>query len=63
MFQVIIYHGEHALFDRRTLIQMAGRVGRKISHPQGYVYILSSEHTSSIRQCIHTLKKLNKMNV
>ncbi len=61
--QVIIYHGEHALFDRRTLIQMAGRVGRKISHPQGHVYILSSEHTSSIRQCIHTLKKLNKMNV
>lgn len=61
--QVIVYHGEHDLFDRRTLIQIAGRVGRKISHPQGHVYILSNEHTSSIRQCIHTIKNLNQMSV
>lgn len=61
--QVIVYHGEHDLFDRRTLIQIAGRVGRKISHPQGHVYILSNEHTSSIRQCIHTIKDLNQMSV
>ena len=60
--QVIIYHGENDLFDRRTLIQIAGRVGRKISHPQGHVYILSNEHTASIKQCIHTIKDLNKMN-
>ncbi|UTY39886.1 DEAD/DEAH box helicase family protein [Allocoprobacillus halotolerans] len=61
--QVIVYHGEDNLFDCRTLIQIAGRVGRKISHPQGHVYILSCEHTSSIRQCIHTIKDLNTMNV
>ena len=60
--QVIIYHGENDLFDRSTLIQIAGRVGRKISHPQGHVYILSNEHTTSIKQCIHTIKGLNKMN-
>lgn len=61
--QVIIYHGEHDLFDCRTLIQIAGRVGRKISHPQGHVCILSQERTPAIRQCIHTIKGLNKMNV
>lgn len=61
--QVIVYQGEHALFDRKTLIQMAGRVGRKPQHPDGKVYILTSERTKEISQCIHTLKTLNKMNV
>ena len=38
--QVIVYHGEHVLFDERTLIQIAGRVGRKPDFPTGKVYIL-----------------------
>lgn len=61
--QVIVYQGEHALFDERTLIQIAGRVGRKPTHPTGKVYILSSERTKEITQCIKTIQRLNQRNV
>lgn len=61
--QVIVYHGEHVLFDERTLIQIAGRVGRKPDFPTGKVYILTSERTKGITQCIKTIRRLNQMNV
>lgn len=61
--QVIVYHGQHSIFDQRTLIQIAGRVGRKPNHPTGKVYVLTSERTKSILQCIKTIKKLNRMSV
>ncbi len=60
--QVIIYQGQHGLYDEKTLIQMAGRVGRKVNHPHGFVYILTSERTKAIQQCIKTIKKLNRMS-
>lgn len=60
--QVIVYHGEHTLFDERTLIQIAGRVGRKPNHPIGKVYIITSGRTQGISQCIQTIKRLNMMN-
>ncbi|MEG0593101.1 MAG: helicase-related protein [Coprobacillus sp.] len=60
--QVIVYQGEHAMFDERTLIQIAGRVGRKPNHPTGKVYIIASERTKGIRKCIHTIKNLNQMS-
>lgn len=61
--QVIVYQGEHSLFDERTLTQIAGRVGRKPAHPTGKVYILTSERTKGITQCIKNIKKLNTMSV
>lgn len=61
--QVIVYQGEHTLFDERTLIQIAGRVGRKPNFPTGKVYILTSERTKGITQCIKTIQRLNQMNV
>lgn len=61
--QVIVFKGEHVIFDERTLIQIAGRVGRKPAHPTGKIYILASEKTKSISRCVSTIKKLNTMNV
>ena len=61
--QVIVYFGQHAIYDERTLIQMAGRVGRKPQHPTGKVYILTSERTKGISECIHNIKELNQMTV
>lgn len=61
--QVIVYHGDHDLFDSRTLIQIAGRAGRKPDHPDGKVYILSDKRTVGIQKCIHTIKELNTMTV
>jgi len=61
--QVIVYGGNHQVFNWKTLIQIAGRVGRKPNFPTGHIYILSSEQTYHIRKCINTIKKLNTMRV
>lgn len=61
--QVIVYQCQHSLFDQRTLIQIAGRVGRKPDYPTGHVYFLTNERTKGISQCIKTIQKLNTMNV
>ncbi|MEG0367633.1 MAG: helicase-related protein, partial [Coprobacillus sp.] len=61
--QVIVYQADHVLFDERTLIQIAGRVGRKPKHPTGYIYFLSTDKTKGIKGCIQTIKRLNQMNV
>lgn len=60
---VIVYQTNHFLFDRKTLIQIAGRVGRKPQHPQGNIYFLSSSQSKEMRQCIKTIQRLNKMSV
>ncbi|MCI9093404.1 MAG: DEAD/DEAH box helicase family protein [Coprobacillus sp.] len=60
---VIVFNGEHQIFDERTLIQIAGRVGRKPQYPSGDIYFLTSSQTKAIRQCIKTIKRLNQMNV
>ncbi len=57
---VIVYHGDHHVFDRRTLIQIAGRVGRKPNHPTGHIYILYSTKSKEIKECINYIKKKNK---
>ena len=61
--QVIVYRSDHMIFDERTLIQIAGRVGRKPSHPKGYVYFLASHQSMEVQKCVKTIKKLNTMNV
>jgi len=61
--QVIVCHGEHTLFDQRTLIQIAGRVGRKPNYPTGKVMILACQKTKGILDCIRTIKRLNQMDV
>ena len=61
--QVIVYQCQNNLFDKRTLIQISGRVGRKPQHPAGKVYFLTNEKTKGISQCIKTIRELNTMNV
>ena len=61
--QVIIYHGEHPLYDRATLIQIAGRVGRHKDHPNGEVIILATKKTQAMQSCVSTIEDLNHMSV
>ena len=58
--QVIVYEASHQLFDESSLIQIAGRVGRKIDAPTGNVYFLTNKKTTSINLCIKKLKQKNK---
>lgn len=61
--QVIVLWGNHRVFHWKTLVQIAGRVGRKPNHPTGHIYILSPERTKDIQKCISIIKKLNRMSV
>ncbi len=48
--QVIIFCADHVLFTTSMLIQMAGRVGRKVVSPSGKVIAFADRMTHSIRQ-------------
>jgi competence protein ComFA len=58
--QVIIYDADNELYNSYTLIQIAGRVGRKIDAPEGEVIFLVNKTTDSINKAIRTIKSKNK---
>lgn len=60
---VIVLYSEHQIFDERTLIQIAGRVGRKPNYTTGDIYFITAHFSKEIQKCIQTIKKLNQMNV
>jgi competence protein ComFA len=57
--QVIIVHSDHPLMDEKTLIQMAGRVGRKIDAPEGKVIYLAEILTESMAKSIQRIRHAN----
>ena len=48
------------IYDEKTLIQIAGRVGRKSEAKTGEVYFLACEKTRDICSCINTIDGYNK---
>ena len=61
--QVIVFEAHHELFDKSSLIQIAGRVGRKIKAPTGKVFFLGSRKTKAIDECIKEITKKNKEKI
>lgn len=57
--QVIILYGNNRIYSCETLIQICGRVGRKIDNPSGSITIFTPYKTKAIRQCIETIKQDN----
>jgi competence protein ComFA len=57
--QVIILKGHHRIYDSQTLLQICGRVGRKINYPTGEISIFTVYKTRAIKECIRTLKEDN----
>lgn len=58
--QVIVYMADDEIYDEKTLIQIAGRVGRKSDAKTGEVYFLACEKTRDIKSCINTINGYNK---
>lgn len=48
--QVIVYNADHELYDSAALVQIAGRVGRKIDAKTGNVYFLGEEVTDQMKK-------------
>ena len=57
--QVIIYEANDPIFDEPTLIQIAGRVGRKIDAWDGEVIYLASFTTKAMNTSIMKIKESN----
>jgi competence protein ComFA len=58
--QVIVYNAEHRLFTKESLIQIAGRAGRKKEEPDGEVIFIGSKESENIKNAIDEIKRINK---
>ena len=58
--QVIIYDADSEIYNSQTLIQIAGRVGRKIDAPEGQVLFLVNKRTPEIEDAISTIRNKNR---
>lgn len=57
---VAVVGADHSIFDRATLIQIAGRVGRSASYQQGKVWFIAQEKTEAQLQSRKEIEKLNQ---
>ena len=59
--QVIVFHAENTVYDKGTLIQIAGRAGRKADAPTGDVYFLAESITEPMRRAKEEIMKANEV--
>lgn len=57
--QVVVFQANHPIFDYRTLIQISGRVGRKIDAPMGQVLYLATKINDDIEKSIQEIVDKN----
>ena len=56
---VFVYRAHHRVFNQATLIQIAGRVGRKPNYPLGDVYFMARRITKEMSGCLAYVRKKN----
>lgn len=56
---VSVMHADHRVFSHASLIQIAGRVGRSFSDPEGEVLFLCSGHSRNIEACLRDIQRAN----
>ena len=57
--QVIIYQADAWLYDEATLVQISGRVGRKVDAPTGDVIFLATKKTKAMISAIKNIEDKN----
>ncbi len=57
---VFVICADHRVYNKASLIQIAGRVGRDRYHPSGQVIFFHEGKTKAIRQAVSEIKKRNK---
>ncbi len=58
--QVIVFEANHSIYSSYSLVQIAGRVGRKKEEPEGEVIFLANELNEEINKSIRTIEEANK---
>lgn len=57
--QVIVFLADHKIYDQYSLIQIAGRAGRKKEAPEGRVIFLVRKINDEINECISSIISAN----
>ena len=58
--QVIVFNADHPIYDDHSLIQIAGRAGRKKDAPEGEVIFIAKKETEHIRRAIESINAANE---
>lgn len=58
--QVVVFNADHKLYTEQVLIQISGRVGRKIGATKGDVIFICEKETNDIKNCISKIESANK---
>ena len=56
----IVYDSESDIFDVSTLLQIVGRVGRKVGYEDGEIYFLTCRYDVKYKIVINRVKWLNE---
>ena len=57
--QVIVFDADNRIYDKASLIQIAGRAGRKSDAPKGEVWFLAKKMTRGIKDAISEIEYCN----
>ena len=56
---ICVLFADHPVFNKASLIQIAGRVGRKITKPDGYGIFLCRRKSEKVDLCVKELEMMN----
>ena len=59
--QVIIFHADNSIYDTASLIQIAGRAGRRKEAPEGEVIFFAKRNNEHIQGAIDEINANNKI--
>lgn len=57
--QVIVFESDHQIYNKATLIQIAGRVGRKVDAPSGDVLFVANKASPAMKEAINEIRVKN----
>ena len=57
---VIVFESNHSIYDKGTLVQISGRVGRKSSDAYGKVTFMADKLTKSMEEARYDIMQSNK---
>ncbi len=57
--QVIVYQSDHPIYDEASLVQIAGRAGRKKDAPKGEVVFLADRNSGPMEKAIKEIRSCN----
>lgn len=56
---VVVFHGEHSVFDKSSLIQIMGRIGRDPKYPKGEGLMICHRREKKIDECLKVIQMMN----